>query len=176
MFRVNSAFISVAFAATLSLPVFSHAQSAPPVDTTSLAYRISVMEEQNAILESQLKQLKIQAEIEQVRSGINAGTSVVQASEKAEEKHPTPPVIAAIEGVDGKFRATFIFEGGVVQTARKNEVLKDGWRISEINHDGVSLVRKGEVIRPGFGRNAPISPVTTPAAGGGIVGSHSGPF
>lgn len=176
MFRVNNAFISAAFAATLSFPVFSHAQSAPPIDTTSHAYRISVMEEQNAMLESELKRLKIQAEIEQVRSGIKAGASVAEASEKATEKPSTPPVVAAIEGTDGNFRATFIFEGGVVQTARKNEVLKDGWRISEINHDGVSLVRKGEVIRPGFGRNAPVSLIAPPAASGGVVGNHPGPF
>lgn len=177
MFRANNALISTAFAVTLSFPIFSHAQTAPlSVDKNSLAYRISMMEEQNAILESELKQLKIQAEIEQVRVGLNAGIAVVSQSEKEVEKQPVPPVIAAIQGVDGKFRATLIFEGGVVQTAGKNEVLKDGWRISEINHDGVSLVRKGEVIRPGFGRSAPVAPVTPPTAGNGAVGISPGPF
>ena len=129
-----------------------------------VARQVLETNEKIALLSAQLKQLELESNIaakqrEIMEIGIEAVTSYQSMGGQSApmpqtEEMPMPPSIVSIEGIDGKLSATLIFGDRSVQIAKQGEVIKDGWNVAQITPTGVTLSRKGERVKLGFGATA----------------------
>lgn len=145
MFSLKKTFIPGLVAGLVMMPAWAQEGSA--------AQQIEALTTEMAVLTAQLKKLEIEASIAQKQNDLTtlrAGPTTANAV-ASPPTVTTPPTIQSIEGVDDKLYATVVFRDGTTQVVRKNEVIKDGWKVTGLAATAVTLARGGEKVTIGFG-------------------------
>lgn len=142
----------------------------------SAAEQIKQINENIAVLSAQVAELEQRAKIaskkEEIRKLESGGMPASVGGGAMSSSGDEVPTVRAIDGVDGKLKATLVMRnGGGVQTLSEGE--KFGvWTVHKINVSTVALARGKEIIRLNFGTDAQSS--SSPGYPGSAVGG-SGP-
>lgn len=126
------------------------------------AKEIADINEEIAVLSAKLAEIEVRAKIatkeqEIKRIGAPSGASGADSKDL--------PVVRSIEGVDGRLLATIATGGGSTQTVVKGDKIGE-WTVSKIDVNAVTLNRRKETVRLGFGAEPPVSPSSSSAQGG----------
>lgn len=158
----------------LAIAVLAAMSGIAKADPTA-ADQIRILNEAIAVQSARLGKLEVEAKIAAKTAEINklgASTSgTTSLGVPLSSMGDDVPLVKAIDGVDGKLKATLLMRnGGGVQTVSEGE--KYGvWTVKTISVGTVALVRGKETIKLNFG--------TEPAAsinGAGPAGSQGGGF
>lgn len=134
---------------------------ASSVRTQVIAEEIAVMNERAASLAAELAELELMAKLAAKRAEIAIANGTVKPADDF------IPSVVAIDGVDGKLRATLNMHGGNIVTVRGGESI-GVWKVAKIGIDSVTIQRGREVVRLGFGSYAPTPPLTQRSAAGSV--------
>lgn len=121
----------------------------------SAADEIRSLNEEIAILSARLKSLELEAQVRNKQKEIDQIGQPIGG--EGDKRRGNTPVVKSIEGVDGQLRATLSFGDGVTQTAQEGDPIPDGWKVSRISVNSVTLVRGNERRQLGFGSEPPRS-------------------
>ena len=145
------------------------------------AEQIRQINEQMAVLSARLNELELEAKIAQKKEEIRKISAVPEsASSMGLQTGNDIPTVRAIDGVDGKLKATLLMRnGGGVQTVSEGEKF-GAWTVKTISVNMVSLAKGKETIKLNFGTEQPSSQQGTNGFGAGvgapaIPGIPSGP-
>ena len=116
------------------------------------AEEIARINEDVAVLTAKLAEAEVKAKI----AAKNQEISKINAPEKKPDE--VMPVVAAIEGADGRLIATLITENGARLAVVKGDKVGK-WNVAKIDVNSVKLKRGKRVVDLGFG-NIPPKPAT----------------
>ena len=125
----------------------------------SIAVQLQRINESIALLTAQKQELELKAQV----TGKQAELARATNSDASSIDRAGQPVVRAIEGADGKLKATLAFGSGVVQTVKAGEKIYGGWVVTNISVDAVNISRGGEKVRLGYGNEPPTQATTVPA-------------
>ncbi len=133
----------IAIMATISNSVFAE----------TVAMQIKVINENVAVLSAKLAEMDVKAKIagkqqEIDRLGVSTGVSQTDAAAKE------LPVVRSIEGVDGRMLAILATGSGEIKTVVRGDKVGE-WTINKIDVNSVTLAHGKQIVRLGFGAEAP---------------------
>jgi len=123
----------------------------------TIAEQLHRINESIALLTAQKQELELKAQVTSKQSEI----ALISNSDASNIDRAGHPVVRAIEGADGKLKATLAFGSGVQQTVKTGEKIYGGWTVTNIAVDAVSITRGSEKVRLGYGSEPPVQPGTT---------------
>lgn len=125
------------------------------------------LNEQIYLLELQVERAELQRRLREAQGGPLGGASSPQPVPQAHQEmndfgqaapsataESSTPSFVAVDGVDGRTRATLLFADGAIDVVRKNEVTRHGWTVEQISTQAVILGREGKSVRVGFNPSA----------------------
>lgn len=125
----------------------------------SIAEQLQKINESIALLTAQKQELELRAQV----TGKQAEIARANNSDASSIDRAGQPVVRAIEGADGKLKATLAFGSGVQQTVKAGEKIYGGWVVTNIAVDAVSISRGSEKVRLGYGNEPPAQTTSVPA-------------
>ncbi len=133
-----------------------------PAFAGSAAEEIARMNESIALLSAQKAELELRSQVAEKKIGLDrflgAGAATMNSSETEQA-----PVVKRIEGIDGRLSASLLLGNGAQKIVKTGEKIPGGWTVAKIEVDSVSLVRRSEKIRLGFGNTPAPAASTLPA-------------
>jgi len=153
----------VVIAVLCSVSGIGHTDQTPADQIRSLNEAIAVQSARLSKLEVDAKIAAKEAEINKLSKPDSTTTGMgVPLSSNGDDV----PLVRAIDGVDGKLKATLLMRnGGGVQTVKEGEKY-GAWTVKTISVGTVALVRGKEILRLNFGTE-PASSVTGPSSASG---------
>lgn len=133
-------------------------QQVQAVEPSEASIRIKAINERIAVLQAELNELDVKAQIAERQAAINHANQPAQALSLPQnsgvlsrtQNDDFTPTVSEISGIDGNLKAVMYVQNNSQQTVRLGDVIS-GWRVSEIKMDSVTLSKGKTKKYLGFG-------------------------
>lgn len=140
MLRNNTLWALALCTLCLSGTAFADAATAATMESLS---------EQKAVLTAQMSVLELQSQVAAKQEALNKLSPAASATSFSPDAMPD---VKSVYGVDGKMRATLAYGSGAPFIVKQGAQVRNGWRVTSISMDGVTLTNnKGKRTDLGIG-------------------------